>query len=129
MSNSDKKKEIIGAIIHIVKKRFTCVFLNIFLCPILATPIPNIAATFTCTKEVGIPLMSDARSSKLPDIKAIITASNLPKRIISLPVFFNILCPKSDAPIPKQGATIRVASISITIWSLSRMFSSLIVIV
>ena len=115
MSNNDKTNEIIGAIIHIPKKRLTCVFLKIFLCPILATPIPNIAATFTCTKEVGIPLNTDANNNKLPDIKAIITASNLPNKTISLPVLRNILCPKSDAPIPKQGATISVASISITI--------------
>ena len=86
MSNNDKTNEIIGAIIHIPKKRLTCVFLKIFLCPILATPIPNIAATFTCTKEVGIPLNTDANNNKLPDIKAIITASNLPNKTISLPV-------------------------------------------
>ena len=103
-----------GAIIHIAKNRFTCVLRTMFLVPILATPIPKMAATLTCTREVGIPFSTDASRSRLPDMKAIITASNLPNSMISLPVFFNILCPNSDEPMPKQGATMRVASISIT---------------
>jgi len=72
INSRESKKDITGAIIHIVKNRFTWVLRNIFLCPILATPIPSMAATFTCTKEVGIPFTTEASSNKLPEIKAII---------------------------------------------------------
>jgi len=90
-NTNDNTNAITDARIHIKKNFFTSVLLNIFLGPSFATPIPNIAATFNCTNDVGIPLVSDANSSRLAEIKAIIPASNFPNRMISLPVFRQIL--------------------------------------
>ena len=73
------------------------------------------AATFSWTNEEGIPFVIDANSNKLDDTKAIIAASNLPNKTISFPVFFTILCPKIELPIPKLGAIIKVANIIIRI--------------
>ena len=113
------KNEIVGAIIHIMKNFFTSVFLKIFFGPSLATPIPRIAATFNCTNEVGIPLVTEASRSNVAETKAIIPASNLPNNTISLPVLFRILSPKIELPIAKLGATIKVEIIITSIKFLS----------
>ena len=115
MGTNDKKEVKIGAISHTIKNLRTSVFLKMFLVPNLATPIPSIAPTLSCTKEVGIPLNNDAPNSSDAEIKAIITASTLPKRNNSLPVFRNILSPNIELPIPKLGATTIVAIIIIRV--------------
>lgn len=127
--NNDNENAIIGAITHIKKNFLTAVFLKMFLAPNFATPIPKIAATFNWTNEEGIPFVIEANSNKLADTKAIITASNFPNNTISFPVFFTILCPKIELPIPKLGATIRVDNIIIIIkFSSMDMLSSFAVI-
>lgn len=113
VNKRDNENAITGAIIHIRKNFLTSVFLKIFLAPSFATPIPKIAATFNCTSDEGIPLVKEANNNKLADTNAIIAASNFPNRTISFPVFCKILCPKSELPIPKLGATIRVEMIMI----------------
>ena len=70
-------------VITITKNLLTSVFLKIFLKPSLATPIPNIAPTFNCTKEVGMPLNNEADKSREAERKAIITASKRPNSTIS----------------------------------------------
>ena len=67
-SNKVRLNAIIGAIIHIKKNLLTLVFLKIFLVPNLATPIPNIAATFNCTNDVGIPCVIEANNVLTPQI-------------------------------------------------------------
>jgi hypothetical protein len=106
--NNDKEKAIIGANIHIKKNLITSVFLRIFFAPNLAIPIPIIAATLSCTNEVGIPFSREAIKSNEADIKAIIAASILPKSIISFPVFLRILLPNIELPMPKHGAIISI---------------------
>lgn len=113
VNKSESPKDIVGAISHIKKNLFTSVFLKIFLNPSFATPMPRIAATFNCTSEVGMPLTRDAVKRREAEIKAITTASILPNRKISLPVFFTILCPNNELPIAKHGDTMRVANIRI----------------
>ena len=118
-----------GDISHMIKNLLTCVFLKIFFVPNLATPIPSMAATFNCTRDVGIPLVKDANNNRLADTNPMITASNRPNNTISFPVFFTILYPNIELPIPKLGATIKVDNIiNKTKLSSPDIFNSLAVI-
>lgn len=89
-----------GAITHIIKKRFTSVFLKIFLAPRRATPMPMIAPAFNCTNDVGIPLVTDAKSKSVAVTNEMM-ASKGPKRNKPFPVLFSVLRPSSDAPMAK----------------------------
>lgn len=61
-----------GAIPQTMKNRLTVLFLKVFLNPFLLILKAMNAAPFNCTKEVGIPLVTEANKSKLAVISAMI---------------------------------------------------------
>lgn len=93
------------------KNLFTAVFLKMFFEPSFATPNPMMPATFNCTRDEGMPLVTEASINKLAVTNAIKMASNFPNKIISFPVFCKIFCPNIELPRPKLGATTKVANI------------------
>src|SRR5690554_535504 len=102
------EKEMMGAMSQIMKNLLTSVLRKMFFAPSLATPIPKMAPTLSWTNEVGTPLTTEARRRRLAVTKAMMMASMRPNKIISFPVFCMILLPKTEAPMAKLGAIIRV---------------------
>ena len=113
VSKIEMENEMMGAITQTMKNLLTSVFLKMFFAPNLATPIPSMAPTFSCTNDVGTPLVTEAIKRRLAVTKAMIMASIFPNRIISFPVFCIIFLPKRELPIPKLGATMSVERIII----------------
>ena len=88
------------------KKRFTVLFEKVFLNPFLLILKAMNPAAFNCTKDVGIPFTTDAKIKRLATMNAMIVAFNGFTSTISSPLGFVTLCPNSELPMAKQGATI-----------------------
>jgi len=70
-----------------------------------------IAPVLSCTKEVGIPLTTEANNSKVAVRKEMAEAASGPIFTKSFPLDLTNLYPNMELPIPKQGAMIKVITI------------------
>jgi hypothetical protein len=91
-----------------LKNKRTVLFLNVCLKPVLLILNAIKAAPFNCTREVGIPLVTDASNKRLATIIAIMVAYTGLTLTMSLPVVFVTLYPSIELPMAKQGATSRI---------------------
>ena len=103
-----------GATNQIIQSFFTTLFENVSFQPFFETLKARIAKVLSWTSDVGIPLLTDAKSKRDAVITEIIEASTLPISTISVPVFTISLRPNIELPIPKEGAIIKVARIMIS---------------
>ena len=76
-----------GAINQISQSFLTTLFEKVTFQPFLETLKASIAKVLSCTKEVGIPLLTDAASNSVAVINEMIEASTFPISTISVPVF------------------------------------------